>query len=124
MRLLKFVGHVNPSNRRTRIPRYSYVFSFRKLPSNWAGIWGGFYKGESPAAMEELILRLVENTGARHRPTKVQEYLDEIKRFWRREVLTLAKARQATGYTDWPVPQYQRDLLFLSYRAAVTSIES
>ena len=124
MRLLKFVGHVNPSNRRIRIPRYSYVFSFRKLPSNWAGIWTGFYKGESPLAMEELILKLVENTGARHRPTKVQEYLDEIKRFWRREILTLAKARKATGYTDWPVPQYQRDLLFLSYRAAVTSIES
>jgi len=124
MRLLKFVGHVNPSNRRTRIPRYSYIFSFRRLPSNWAGIWGGFYKGESPAAMEELILKLVENTGARHRPSKVQEHLDEIKRFWRREVLTLAKARKATGYTDWPVPQYQSDLQFLSYRAAVTSIES
>src|SRR5262245_36029893 len=28
MRLLKFVGHVNPSNRRKSIPRHSYVFSF------------------------------------------------------------------------------------------------
>src|SRR5438034_5602964 len=27
MRLLRFVGHVNPSNR-ARIPRYSYLFSF------------------------------------------------------------------------------------------------
>jgi hypothetical protein len=29
MRLLKFVGHVNPSNRK-RIP-YSYIFSFRNF---------------------------------------------------------------------------------------------
>src|SRR5437016_4068711 len=116
MRLLKFVGHVNPSNRRTRIPRYSYIFSFRRLPSNWAGIWGGFYKGESAVAMEELILSLVETTGARCRPSKVQEHLDELKRFWRHEVLTLDKVRKATGYTEWPVPQEQGDLVFLSYK--------
>ena len=73
--------------------------------------------------MEELILNLVENTGARRRPSKVQEHLDELKRFWRHEVLTLAKVRKATGYTEWPVPQYQRDLVFLSYKAGVTSIE-
>ncbi len=123
MRLLRFVGHVNPSNRRSRIPKHSYVFSFRRLPSNWAGIWASFYKGESVLAMEELILTLVEKTGARRRPSKVQEHLDELKRFWRHEVLTLAKVRKATGYTDWPVPQYQRDLVFLSYKAGVTSIE-
>ena len=117
MRLLRFVGHVNPSNRRSRIPKHSYVFSFRRLPSNWAGIWASFYKGESALAMEELILTLVEKTGARRRPSKVQEHLDELKRFWRHEVLTLAKIRKATGYTEWPVPQYQRDLVFLSYKA-------
>ena len=121
MRLLKFVGHVNPANRRIRIPKYSYIFSFRRLPSHWAGIWAGFYKGESSLAMEELILKLVENTGARHKPGKIQEHLDEIKRFWRHEVLRLAKARKATGYAEWPVPQYQRDLLFLSYKAGVTA---
>src|SRR5262245_60601880 len=81
MRLLKFVGHVNPSNHRKRIPRYSYIFSFRRLPSNWAAVWASFYKGESALAMEQLILRLVENTGARCRPSKVQEQLDELKRF-------------------------------------------
>jgi predicted GIY-YIG superfamily endonuclease len=122
MRLLRFVGHVNPSNRRGRIPRHSYIFSFRRLPSNWAGIWSSFYKGESALAMEELILSLVESTQARHRASKVQEYLDELKHFWRHEVLTLAKARKATAYTEWPVPQLQRDLVFLSYKAGATSI--
>src|SRR6266436_2715500 len=117
MRLLRFVGHVKPSNWRSRIPRHSYIFSFRRLPSKWAGVWASFFKGESALAMEELILNLVENTGARRRPSKVQEHLDELKRFWRHEVLTLAKARKATGCGEWPVPQHQRDLVFLSYRA-------
>jgi excinuclease ABC subunit C len=123
MRLLRFVGHVNPSNCRNRIPRHSYIFSFRRLPSKWAGVWASFYKRESALAIEELILKLVENTGARRRPSKVQEHLDELNRFWRHEVLTLAKVRKVTGCGEWPVPQYQRDLIFLSYRAAVTSIE-
>jgi len=73
--------------------------------------------------MEELILHLVENSGARRRPSKVQEHLDELKRFWRHEVLTLARIRKATGCKEWPVSQYQRDLIFLSYKAGVTSIE-
>ena len=123
MRLLRFVGHVNPSKRRSRTFKYSYIFSFRRLPSNWAGAWASFYQGQSALAMEELILNLVENAGARHRPTKVQEHLDEIKRFWRHEILTLAKVRKATGCGDWPVPQFQRDLIFLSYKAGITSIE-
>jgi predicted GIY-YIG superfamily endonuclease len=123
MRLLRFVGHVNRSNRRSRISRHSYIFSFRRLPSNWAGVWTSFYRGESVLAMEELILNLAENTGARHMPSKIQDHLDELKRFWRREVLTLAKVRKATGCTEWPVPQYHRDLVFLCYKAGVTSIE-
>lgn len=120
MRLLRFVGHVNPSNWRGRIPRHSYIFSFRKLPSNWAELWTSFYKGESEHAMEELILHLLENAGARRKSSQVQQHLDELKRFWRLEVVTLAKARKATGCLEWPVPQYQRDLVFLSYRAGVS----
>lgn len=120
MRLLRFVGHVNPSNWRGRIPRHSYIFSFRKLPSKWADLWASFYKGESRLAMEELILQLLENAGARRRPSQVQKYLDELKRFWRLEVVTLAKARKATSCVEWPVPQYQRDLVFLSYRAVAS----
>jgi excinuclease ABC subunit C len=121
MRLLRFVGHVNASNRRTRIPKYTYMFSFRRLPSNWAEIWASFYKGESTVALEELILKLVESTGARQKSSKVQEHLNELKRFWRHEIVTLAKVRKATGYTEWPVPQHQRDLVFLSYKAVAVA---
>ena len=123
MRLLRLVGHVNPSPYRKRIPRYSYIFSFRRLPATWAGVWSSFYKGESALAMEELILKLVDNMGARRKTTKVQEHLDELRRFWRHEVLTLAKVRKATGCEEWPVPQYQRDLIFLTYRAQTAALQ-
>jgi excinuclease ABC subunit C len=122
MRLLRFIGHVNPSKRRRRVT-HSHIFSFRRLPPKWAGAWTSFYKGESAHAMEELILELVEHTGARRIPGRVQEYLDELHRFWKQEVLTLARARKATGCGEWPVPQYQRDLIFLAYRAGATSIK-
>jgi len=125
MRLLRFVGHVNPSNYRKRIPRYSYIVSFRRLPPKWAEGWAAFYKGESALAIEELVISLAENRGARRTPTKIQEHLDDLKRFWRHEVLILAKARKATGCREWPVLQEHRDLVFLSYRAyraGVTSI--
>lgn len=122
MRLLRFVGHINPSPRTKAFPRYSYIFSFRKLPSNWAELWGSFYKGEHALAMEDLVMNLVENSGARSKSSQVQQHLDELTRFWKHEVVTLAKVRKATGFNEWPVPQYQRDLIFLSYRTGVASI--
>ena len=119
MRLLRFIGHLNPAKRRTALPRYSYVFSFRRLPANSAGVWASFYRGESAQALEDLVLSLVKNAGARRKSAKVQEHLDALKRFWKHEVLTLARIRKATGFSEWPVPQFQRDLVFLSYRAGV-----
>jgi hypothetical protein len=70
--------------------------------------------------MEELILKLVESAAARRRSAKVQEHFDELKRFWKREALLLARVRNATGYTEWPVRQYHRDLVFLVYKAGGT----
>jgi len=117
MRLLQLVGHLNPSRRGVRVPKHSHVYSFRRLPSTWLSAWASFYKGESAVAMEELVLSLADKSGARSRSAIVQEHLNELKRFWKHEVLPLAKARKATDCNDWPVPQLQRDLIFLSYRA-------
>jgi excinuclease ABC subunit C len=120
MRLLRFVGHANRSIRRSRILQHSYIFSFRRLPACWADHWVSFYKGESRHVLEDLVLRLLENAAARRKAEDVQEHINQLQRFWRHEVLTLARARKATGCVEWPVPQYQRDLVFLSYRAGVT----
>ena len=79
-------------------------------------MWASFYKGESAVAVEELILKLADNSGARSRTSKIQEQLDKLERFWRQEILKLARARVATACREWPVPQGRRDLIFLSYR--------
>ena len=121
MRLLRFAGHINPARRSKAFPKYSYMFSFRKLPLKWAELWASFYRGESSLAVEELVLKLLENSGARSKSTQIQQHLDELTRFWKHEVVTLAKVRKATGFHEWPVPQDQRDLIFLSYRTAVTN---
>jgi hypothetical protein len=120
MRLLKFVGHANRPRAGKPILKHSYIVSFRRLPANCVKKWGSFYRGESSEALEELVLTLAGNAGARSRSRTVQEHLDELKRFWKREILLLARARKLTGYDDWPVPQHQRDLVFLSYRSVVT----
>jgi hypothetical protein len=124
MRMLRYIGHVNPGNYRKQIPKHSYIVSFRRLPPAFVESWAAFLKGESALAMEELVLRMLENRSARRSSGKVQEHLDELKRFWRRECLTLARARKATGCGEWPVPQEQRDLVFVSFRASRTELAS
>jgi hypothetical protein len=39
-----------------------------------------------------------------------------VERFFEDEVSTLARAITATGYVGYPVPQRERDALFLRYR--------
>ena len=43
--------------------------------------------------------------------------LRAIGRFFKEEASELAAAIAATGYAGYPVPQRDRDLLFLRYRA-------
>ena len=73
--------------------------------------------GESRAALEGLALRLVDHAGARARKRQVQEALSAIKRFFEEEAGALARARAATGFRPYPVPQQDRDLLFARCRA-------
>lgn len=111
--LLAYVGHRERGRSHCRIRRYSYVLSFRQLPEDWFALWGLFLRGESRQAVEELILALVENAGARQAPRKIQEHLDAIKRFWRHEAAPLARARKTAAFEEYPVSQKERDILFL-----------
>jgi hypothetical protein len=118
MRLLRFVGH--PTARRwrdrLRVPRYSHVFTFRRLPRDWPELWKALFRGTSRAALEHLSLRLLEHAGARARGGAVEADLRAVARFFDDEASTLAAAIAATGYVGYPVPQRDRDALFLRYR--------
>jgi excinuclease ABC subunit C len=118
MRLLRLVGHPTPRSRRERLrlPRHSHVLGFRRLPNDWAPMWSGLFRGASREALERLCWRLLEHPAARARGREIQEDLRAIGRFFDEEACRLATAIAATGYPGYPVPQRDRDLLFLQYR--------
>lgn len=117
MELLEYVGHRNRKARRVALQRgYPRDFEFRQLPAEWALSWERFWKGESKEALEQLSMALLENAGARRSAAEVEEHLRNLLRFWRHEAQPLHKARVRSGIPEWPVPQKQRDPLFLRAR--------
>jgi GIY-YIG catalytic domain-containing protein len=118
MRLLRFVGHPTVRRRRDRfsVPRHSSVYVFRRLPRDWPELWTALLRGASRVALEQLSLRLLEYDGACARSAVIHADLSAVDRFFDDEALALAKAITATGYVGYPVPQRDRDALFLRYR--------
>ena len=118
MRLLRFVGH--PTSRRARdrlgLPRHSQLWAFRRLPRDWPGLWKDLLRGTSRAALEQLSLRLLDYDGACVRSAAIHADLGAVQRLFDDEASALARAIAATGYVGYPVPQRDRDALFLRYR--------
>ena len=59
------------------------------------------------------MLALVAKPAARRHAKDVEKSLLALRLFRDEEILPLAKARAAVGCADWPVPQAERDPLFL-----------
>ena len=120
MRLLRFIGHPVPRHRCKRFvaARRSHVVGFRRLPGDAALLWDRLLRGESREALETLALQLIEHAAARVKRAEIQEDLRAIAHFFEEEACALARARAATGYAHYPVPQRDRDPLFAQYREA------
>ncbi|HEX3177178.1 MAG TPA: nucleotide excision repair endonuclease [Methylomirabilota bacterium] len=118
MRLLRLVAHpaTRRARERARVPRYSHVYTFRRFPADWPEMWRALLRGASRAGLEELSLRLLDHAGARIRGAAIETDLRAVQRFFDAEASTLAAAIAATGYVGYPVPQRDRDALFLRYR--------
>ena len=118
MRLLRFVGHptVRRPHARSSVPRHSHLCTFRRLPGDWPRLWKALLRGASREALEQLALRLLESDGACARSPAIHADLMAVDRFFDEEASTLASAMTATGYAIYPVPQRDRDALFLRYR--------
>jgi hypothetical protein len=121
MRLLRFVGH--PAARRARdrlgVPRHSHLCTLRRLPRDWPELWTALFRGVSRVALEQLSLRLLEHDGACARSAAIHADLRAVERFFEDEAATLARAITATGYVGYPVPQRERDALFLRSRVSL-----
>jgi GIY-YIG catalytic domain-containing protein len=128
-RLLRFVGHPIPRARDRIIgaaaryssaaARYSMVIGFRRLPVDAPPGWSKLFRGVSREALEALALELLEHPGAMARRAEIQEDLESIALFFESEAHALARARATTGYAGYPVPQRERDLLFVQSREAL-----
>ena len=118
MRLLRFVGHpvARRSRHRVGVPRHSHVYTFRRLPRDWPERWTALLRGSSREALEQLSLRLLEYDGACARSAAIHADLRAVERFFDDEASPLARAITATEYVGYPVPQRDRDALFLRYR--------
>lgn len=128
-RLLRFVGHPIPRARDRIIgaaarnssaaARHSIIIGFRRLPLDTPPGWSQLFRGASREALETLALELLEHPGAMARRAEIQEDLESIALFFESEAHALARARATTGYAGYPVPQRERDLLFVQSREAL-----
>ena len=126
MRLLRVVGHATPRRRvdRASTPRYSHVYTFRRLPAGSAEAWGALLRGRSREALTDLSWRLLEHPGARARSAEVGKDLHSVGRWFDEEAAPLAAAIAATGHIGYPVTQRDRDALFLRFAAAAHNTRS
>ena len=117
-RLLRFVGHPipRPRCREAAAGARAVVMGFRRLPAGASGRWAELLRGTSREALEALALELLEHPGAVARRAEIQEDLAAVALFFEEEAAALARARGAVGYAAYPVPQRERDLLFVESR--------
>jgi hypothetical protein len=123
-RLLPYLLHPIPPSQllgrdwRKRRPKYSYLFGFRAGLENpfGADAWTRFFSGRDHAAIEELALALLDHAAARAKAEEVQEDLRTLQRFWRHEAQPLARAIARSSHPCYPVPQAERDDVFLRSR--------
>ena len=114
--LLGFLAHPEPRSRLPRVPRPrgSRLVAFRQLDPDLFARIGQLLAGESPAAVEELSLRLLEKAGARQEAERVEADLRRVAAFYRSDLAKLRNALRAAGRSGSFVPQGERDALFLS----------
>jgi excinuclease ABC subunit C len=114
-RLLRHVGHREKTVRRASGER-TYAFSFRRLPRDSTDAWAAFLRGEDRSALSSLVLALAEKPKARSDRSAVQADVDALDRFFRHEAQRLLWACRRVGEARWPVPQVDRDALFIRAR--------
>jgi hypothetical protein len=115
LRLAGMLGHREKAAQRARGTR-TWCFEVRQLPGDWRASWSAFLRGESRAALSALVVALLDKPRARRDAAAVQADVDALERFYKHEALRLAEARRRVGETRWPVPQAERDALFIRAR--------
>ena len=96
--------------------RFSPVVRYRCLDDGIFEALRSFLRGDSDEALGRICLHVVENAGARRDSMQVQADLALLREFWGEEIVPLRRVVGSTGFDAWPVPQAERDVLFLQAR--------
>jgi len=118
--LLGRAGHLEPRSRVPKAPRPrgSRLVCVRRVPSGWLEATNDFLAGDSDSLLSALFEHLLESPQARREAEQVQEALDFLEDFWRRDVLRLRAALRSVGRPAGFVPRGERDALFIEARLA------
>ena len=115
MRLASLIGHRQKTPPRRKDER-TWSFEIRRLPETWRADLRALLRGESNRALASLSVALLDKPSARRDAKAVQADLIALDRFYRHEAQRLAEAMRRVGDTRWPLPQAERDTLFIRAR--------
>lgn len=115
VRLASLIGHREKTPRRGKDER-TWCFEIRRLPGAWRSQWAAFLRGESREALTHMSVSLLDKPRARRDAKAVEDDLAALDRFYRHEAQKLADAMRRVGETRWPLPQTERDALFILAR--------
>jgi excinuclease ABC subunit C len=113
--LLGRIGHLEPRTRLPEAPRLrgSRLVALRRTPEPLLAGIRALLDGDSDALLPQIFAHLLERRGARHDAAAVQESLDTLQGFYRRDVLRLREALRTAGRPAGFVPRSERDALFI-----------
>lgn len=118
-RLLSAVGHFDKDHSRKTLggrDEYAIVTGARRVPARLLPGLDSLLMGQSLELLPELMVALLESPSATARAAEIQADVDQVAAFFKEECQPLRRAIEATRYEVYPVPQAERDALFLRYR--------
>lgn len=101
------------------IVEHSYVFQFQRAENHFLKELEVFFMGIDSGFLESLALSLLEKRGARQRSKEVAENLKTLRKFYNWEVKQLAQLIKSAAFTEYPVPQEMRDILYVRSQLGV-----
>jgi hypothetical protein len=119
--LLEFSAHREPTRSVMSAPqgreRSVVRIGFRQVDRDWVEGLERLLRGEEAEEfLSRWILQLVDNAGARARSAWVQDQIKIMTAFYRRECLSLRRAREQSDFQQYPVARELRDRIFLEAR--------
>ncbi len=121
VRLLRHLAHQEPKARvKALVARDEHALpvALRRVPDELIGGLEALLRGQSTDVLGELAVGLLEVPSARAKASEVQADVDLVTTFFHEEAKPLRRVVEATAFAHWPVPQTERDPLFLRFRAA------